>query len=882
MTEAASGPPTTDWEELLKTWLHDPPDKALSIRGHETRAVRYQAAALGYEPEGARDTKETVTGDILSSVADRLPLPNPGKNFERAVGPDSGELRIVHPLSGEPSNLDTPGLDPDFVEDTIASIIKGIPDPDMRRRYLALWRLLPERLAADHPFYSRLPAETRVPDHSIWQHLDAAAALSLAHQGGKPAFLSYVLGPVQPFIAAARSLRDLWTGSAILSWLTFRGLQPILEALGPTSLVYPALRGAPLADLWLREQGFEDLIDPPAKTKLRSPSIPNRFVAVVPAGPDGGWAKELGEACRAATLDAWRELNSNAHDSFKRAVEDLTIPWDERWTHNWQAQVESYLTVSVAVLPWQECEENTLAGLWGKSNFEDAFPHVASVRKLNTLIPGGDRYGTNGGATRTGQWQTLLEMSTRLMEEQRRIRHVPAYAPVADEHGRYPAKCTLFGTYEQIGPADLSEAAAHWKMLGTKFNLKGIRLDENERFCAIALTKRLAPAGVLSDQLHLKPQDLRFSDTATLAAATWLKDQEVYPEDYPKVWNGQWLHLPRAKFTVEGVPDELAKAILDARTRAGRGNAPPTYYAIIAMDGDKMGEWLSGKRAPKLRDTYHPVIRDFFAKIEGAGKILEENRPVSPALHSAISEALANFAVEIAPKVVEDHDGALVYSGGDDVLALVPCRKAAGCAHELQMAFQSEVQEREDSTPILMMGSRATISAGIAIVHYKNDLRDSLAHARAAEKRAKEAGRNAVAVAAVRRSGEHRTTLLTWDRLEELDAWVKAFSDGASDRWAYQLMTDVTSLVRLPDEALEAELRRRIARSDDGTKAAIQETFGADKDTAAGEVVAMRFRDFKEKHIAHFGTQTPATNYLEEYLAFVQTASFIARGREEE
>ncbi len=69
MTEAVSGPPTTDWEELLKTWLHDPPDKALSIMGHEERAVRYQTAALGYNP------KKRVPQETLSLPISTLPSP---------------------------------------------------------------------------------------------------------------------------------------------------------------------------------------------------------------------------------------------------------------------------------------------------------------------------------------------------------------------------------------------------------------------------------------------------------------------------------------------------------------------------------------------------------------------------------------------------------------------------------------------------------------------------------------------------------------------------------------------------------------------------------------------------------------------------------------
>ncbi len=884
MAETASGPPVTDWEELIKHWLHDPPDKALDIKGHEARAVRYLTAALGHQPSGARDSRETKTGDIDSSIADRLPLPDPGAAYQLAVAPENGVLRRVHPLSGEPFELPVSEVDPTIVVSEIRGLVSHLDD--MRLRYLALWRLLPERLAARQPCFASLPAETRVPDHTIWQHLDATAGLALAHmKGSSPAFLSFVLGPVQPFIAAARSLRDLWTGSALLSWLTFQGIRPILETLGPTSLVFPALRGAPLADLWLCEQGLDGLVPAPSREKLSRPSLPHRFVAVVPAGPKGAWAKWLAERCRESCLRAWRELSDEACATFKKVVGDTTFEWEERWSREWKSQAESYFSVHMSVLPWKECSEEFLARLYGKPSFDEAFPNVGAVRRLSQLIPKPGQAASGAYGETTGRWQTLLDMSARVMEEHRRLRHVPSYQPEPDAAGRFAPKCSLFGTYEQIGPAELGQGAKYWAAVSASQTLKqeGVRLDENERFCAVALTKRLTPAGLLGDKLKLRLRDLRFADTASLAAADWLEEQNLDPEAL-KEWNGQWLHLPRARFVKEKVPDEVAQAILAARQRAGQGNAPPAYYAIIQMDGDRMGHWLRGELAPTLEEVYHPKIADYLLRLEEVRPIVEEaKRPVSPALHAAISQALASFAVEIAPQVVELHKGSLVYCGGDDLLALVPCRRAASCARELERRFRSESQQAEDGRLLTLMGSRATTSGGIAIVHYKNDLRDSIAQARSAERKAKEAGRDAVAVSVVRRSGERHTVLLRWEELEDLDRWVKIFSARASDRWAYQLLAESTGFSLLPREAVEAELRRRIARSDEKTKRAIVTGLGAGAEKPkAEELVAGDYRRFVDGREARSFAGHDSGDHLAEYLGLIQAAAFIARGREEE
>ena len=56
------------------------------------------------------------------------------------------------------------------------------------------------------------------------------------------ALLSFFLGPVQPFIEAARTVRDLWTGSYLLSWLTAAALREVLTGCGEDALISPALK----------------------------------------------------------------------------------------------------------------------------------------------------------------------------------------------------------------------------------------------------------------------------------------------------------------------------------------------------------------------------------------------------------------------------------------------------------------------------------------------------------------------------------------------------------------------------------------------------------------------------------------------------------------
>jgi CRISPR-associated protein Cmr2 len=222
-------------------------------------------------------------------------MPTAGERGVRAVGPRDNELTVFHPLSSDRSVLTVGQIDEATIGGVIAKIVAGLDSP--RDRFLAVWRLLPDKLAPDLSWSALLPADTRIPDHTTWHHLDITAGLKVALSGAHgAAFLSFALGPVQSFIESARSVRDLWSGSMILSWLTFQAMLPIVEQLGPTAVIYPSLRDIPLLDLWLHDRtAVGRKITLPDAPLRRVPCLPNRFLAVVPWGLKGSEARELAD-----------------------------------------------------------------------------------------------------------------------------------------------------------------------------------------------------------------------------------------------------------------------------------------------------------------------------------------------------------------------------------------------------------------------------------------------------------------------------------------------------------------------------------------------------------------------------------------------------------
>ncbi|WP_027883019.1 type III-B CRISPR-associated protein Cas10/Cmr2 [Meiothermus rufus] len=195
---------------------------------------------------------------------------------------------------------------------------------------------------------------------------------------------------------------------------------------------------------------------------------------------------------------------------------------------------------------------------------------------------------------------------------------------------------------------------------------------------------------------------------------------------------------------------------------------PQPYFAVLVADGDCMGALISQQEDPKA--------------------------------HRQLSATLDAFAQQ-ARKIVPSYRGFMVYSGGDDVLAFLPVNQAVACAQKLAEAFSSQV--------------RGTLSAGVAIVHYRQPLSESLQAAREAEKEAKKQGRNRLAVALHTRSGNPLMVVRPWAKL----AWeplVAAYQAGQVSRGlAYEL----AELAQVwPDdldaEALQKEAQRILKRKE--------------------------------------------------------------------
>ncbi len=770
---------TEPWNTLFRAWLHDPVDKPWDIKRHEERAKRYASIFLDEEIHDISQLKGADFEDPLASQYERLPQPDAkGRYQEVGVSPENGRLTVIHPLSGKASVINHE-LNEDEVLDKIRELMSGCDS--MRSRFLTTWRNAPAI------FGQKLPAETRNPDHTLWQHLDTTAAIAWAVKSGNGgvALLSFKLGPVQPFIEASRSLRDLLTSSYILSWLTFRALEPIMKECGPTALVFPNLRGVPLVDHWLREHAAK--APRPEARALARPSLPHRFLAIVPASRQEEFKKSVLDSAQGA----WRELANEVRSYINAIVGERYPGWDRLW----EPQVKSYFH-------FQVCS-------YAQADFkpEELFigERVKSLQALSEL--GEQQLDNQQPGPFPGFWQLAVEASALLMEADSAVRHIPDYHPEGD----VPPKCTLFGTYEQMGPATLSESAAFWS------DLNKDREKLGDRRCAIGLIKQFAFDAYFKSKFGFSDKDTRFQSTRDVCNRNKKKDLR--------------------------------------------------YYAVLAMDGDEMGKWLSGDKSPAVREVLDQKLVKYH-ETKGRRSLLDMRRPVSPALHAAISEALTRYATAHVPEIVEGeiYEGQVIYAGGDDVLAILPLHHALECAQRLRECFSSDA----------VLGERATASAGLVVAHEKEDLRYVLQAARQAEKRAKHAGRNRLVLGILRRSGEHAFASMPWEYVSELIKQQAAF-EKVSDRWTYKLRSEWNILQVLPEEAWPGEMRRLLEHSDDSlanTKE-ISEQFNS-----AWEI----YRKLEEKHGGAILCDCKSRRELrrfEHFLTLCQSASFLTRGESE-
>ena len=804
------------WQNKLRAFLHDPLDKAYDYSpDHEKRAA---SNALGFGLSSEYTSKDS---DWTASAADRFIAPKGGPGTKLAEG-----VRFHHPLAGKTSSLQATEF-PSYADaakifsDSIPSF-QGVEDFQMKSWHA--WRLWLQYAAshksgqaqnADRVAY--LPADTRIPDTSIWNHCAVTSALEssrLADGNLAPAFLLFQVGPVQEFIAQAQSTRDLWSGSFLLSWLMAHAMKACSEHLGPDTIIFPSLRGQPLYD-WLERHRleaakfttadgmesknfWEDLNLHGNQSLPLTPGFPNRFLALVPADFDVEKnicaAFEAEWQAIAANCLAWlKEKNLSLRDASQKL---------------WEFQISNHWKIHWQVLPWSDANAALEALSQIPGGKEAAIFKAKTVAEALKQRPDADGRCFRDGQLNSGwAWSAHYQLCQYRLDARRQTREFGAW-----EGRNNNVKDAFSGKEEAVVFDDWFEKASKHVEAGYLFRRR-------HPLGAPNLIKRVWHLAHLVKEQGFDKGEFAFPSVPSISAQPWrdrvlraiaketdpwhalmafkktvenardLMDFDVatLPQD-----ESSWLNKVDASIFDTSFWENLKKlstdesALRDAALGALRsllktvGSAPGKYYAVLALDGDEIGKWLSGEKTPTMRDLVTDKTVEWFeANLpKEANPWLDGHRPLSPGYHLQFSEALANFGLQCTRRIVEHHGGHLIYSGGDDVLAILPADAAIDCANGLRKAFQGDsslpsdypegflpaprgfirlknTKPSEPSWTLLVPGPTATVSVGISIGHIKEPLQDMIQEAQAAEKHAKrELGRDAVSIRLYKRSGE--------------------------------------------------------------------------------------------------------------------------------
>ncbi|ROL57228.1 type III-B CRISPR-associated protein Cas10/Cmr2 [Bacteroidetes/Chlorobi group bacterium Naka2016] len=842
----------------LRAYLHDPIDKCIDIPGHVERAKRYA------EILHISGVEEAKGPDQIASCMERSLLPK-GKIYKEFT-------EIRHPLSE--GKLEAPHVDKNVFFQSVKEIFEDIANDffqySYRKKFLYLWRNLIELMCEKFKdkeigkFIPVLPADTRIPDHSIWEHLKIASAIdALRDEENKQlnqnnSLFLFSIGPVQYFISQARKTHDLFMGSFILTYLTFKAIEIIIEKYGPANIIYPDLHGQPLMDHFLSKK--EKIAVKNSSTDYTDqPTIPNRFVAIIPE-TDKAEIANLATEVEKAVKSEWKVMVNKVLDEF--GLKNINSEFIEK-------QIKDFPEIYWTAIPLRKGEEDV-----NIDDFSEFFEEklIKEWKEIYMLSETQGEYPPNIGLL----YQLAYSALEKSMGARKNLRNF-------EQTEEFRKKCHLCGEREGVIEAN-------------KGNLKvGKYISSTEGLCIRCFTKR-ALDRYLTDVFGDKFKNFSFPSTAEVACSDFkeralrvaqdefneyvkafkniLKDKfeqvdvsflPKIEKDYGKTENleGIWFFeknlkekefIEQCDFNIsqENIKD-LEEKLKNLIKKVGK---PNPYYAVIMLDGDSMGKWLSGENLPKIEYAYNSETwkklpydfkRDITQKLEG--------KFLTPAIHASISTALRNYAIEFVREIVEEqHLGKLVYSGGDDVLAFVNLRDLFEVIRQLRATFSGHTEYRNGKIEVdwtkntgfvekngryfLTMGPAATASCGVVIAHYKMPLKLVLDKIREMEKNAKKVdGKDAFGIALMKHSGQIKEFVCKWrlqkdgqwiDTVEELNKLSEYFKKDETPKikisrtFPYKLHDaflrnkDKDGTVSITGTIFETELKRLLLRSLEG------------------------------------------------------------------
>jgi CRISPR-associated protein Cmr2 len=185
---------------------------------------------------------------------------------------------------------------------------------------------------------------------------------------------------------------------------------------------------------------------------------------------------------------------------------------------------------------------------------------------------------------------------------------------------------------------------------------------------------------------------------------------------------------------------------------------PPTYeYCFIQMDVDNLGKWMSGKYIDSDYDEFD--LKEY---------------------QKFISKTLTNFGIKLKQRLPNNELCQVIYSGGDDFLAVIPNEEIINVSEIIDSEFQKEVKNKIKEKYIEADGE-ITYSISITIAQCKDPMSYALSKTRMeldkVKARFESVGteKNGAAITHIINNGKEITSYVKKDKLKRIFKLVKSF-----------------------------------------------------------------------------------------------------------
>ena len=609
--------------------------------------------------------------------------------------------------------------------------------------------------------------------------------------------LIFTFSPVQGFIVGAKKTKDLFAGSYLLSFLTYKVLLNLKRKLnGDLEIIYP-------------------ILDNPSKDlhHLMVGNYPNRFVVLVRNKQKGEIKEIIAQAKRCFCNEIQNIATKVEQDFITNSINELekypckveNIPNLITAKEQLQKQIEDYFqafVVAKVVLEsdlnsckYKDNYETTEKILGGRKTFRSYkgwadfssyqtdekschFPDGCTTcserlslaidwnkAKLRDIAEGEKLCGLCYGKRRLGEIY-LSNPNTNLLLQN-----------IANDSKKLEEIKLLFTRFPSTHDIALSkEKFEFWKVL-VEINKNSKYDKENLQDFIEELRKtidKFRNIGIYSYGINIfyrrKLEELLkdwiITDEDLKKDSYWkevLKENKNLEKEFKEILKTPWNieaeflstdYLERLKYKEEIDGESINRDILENYIKilkqvfkaikefTGRDfekefNKAP-YFGIMYSDGDNIGKILGGEK--------EFIKKDF-----------------NKNFHIEFSKKLSEYAKHVAVEIEKGPDNGnenessppgfakIIYAGGDDVFAFLH-------PSEITRALRVTSQRYKEFLQNLLVEEKATTSAGVVLGHAKVSLKYLLKKAREAEKIAKNTfGRNAFVIKVISRSGEETT-----------------------------------------------------------------------------------------------------------------------------